>query len=134
MHYKGFALALLTLGIGLAGCEREQEGTPLEPDPTAEQEQRIQAENGEPASGDAENKQTHTATGTIESIDFENEQITIDHDRVEALGWPPMTMPFALQDAQLLEGLEKGMKVEFQFHEGTGGQFVVETIQERPEG
>jgi membrane fusion protein, copper/silver efflux system len=41
--------------------------------------------------------------------------VTLEHEAVPALKWPPMTMPFKLADRALAKSLKKGQTVEFSF-------------------
>jgi Cu(I)/Ag(I) efflux system protein CusF len=46
--------------------------------------------NAQPAAAD----QAISATGEVKSIDMESKKITIAHDAIPAVNWPPMTMRF----------------------------------------
>lgn len=59
--------------------------------------------------------QVYTATGTVTSVDKAAGKATITHDPVPALGWPAMTMGFVFEEASLLEDLQAGDKVRFDF-------------------
>jgi len=131
--YRWIAVALIGFVAGLAGCEDKQEDTPLNPAGTRQQEEPIQAE-GEVDTGKTADarpqQQTHTATGEVESLDPKAGQITITHGAVESLGWPEMTMPFSVQDPQLLQGIKAGAKIEFTFREGPAGQYTIQEIRQ----
>ena len=130
MSYR-YALALL-VGMALAGCENEQEGTPMDSAGQGEQEKAVPADSApssEQSVGQAAQTQAHTAEGVVESVDAAGSQVTITHEAVESVGWPAMTMPFAVEDPQLLEGLEPGTRVTFTFREGNAGQYVVTDIR-----
>lgn len=51
--------------------------------------------------------------GVVESIGPEPDRITIAYDQVDALGWPPGSMPFVVAKTDLLKGLTVGEKVRF---------------------
>ena len=55
----------------------------------------------------------YTARGTV--VEIERDSVTLDHDPVPALKWPPMTMPFKLAEPGLAKALTKGQRVEFGF-------------------
>lgn len=116
-----------------AGCEPEQEGTPLAPQETRGQEQAVPVEEEESRERDTSEPQLHVASGSVVSVDPENRQITLDHGHVESLGWPEMTMPFEVADPELLEGLEPGMQVEFAFRELAPGEYVIDEIEPEQE-
>ena len=65
------------------------------------------------------NMRTHTATGRVTKI--AGASITLNHAPVPALEWPSMVMPFALEDAALVDGIEPGDKVEFTFSQHDTG-------------
>lgn len=54
----------------------------------------------------------YQATGIINAIN--GRQVTIAHDAIEALGWPPMIMDFTA-DAALPDTLRPGVRVTFRF-------------------
>jgi Cu/Ag efflux protein CusF len=51
--------------------------------------------------------------GVVKSIDTAGDRITIAYDAVDALDWPPGTMPFAVSKPDLLNGIIVGEKVSF---------------------
>jgi Cu(I)/Ag(I) efflux system protein CusF len=64
-------------------------------------------------------KQTQAAEvfskGVIKAIDLENKKVTIEHESIEALSWPAMTMRFTFEDENLIKNLKTGESVEFSF-------------------
>lgn len=48
------------------------------------------------------------------------QQVTISHGPVEALGWPAMTMGFKAAAPKLLQGINVGDPVSFQFRQEQG--------------
>jgi Cu(I)/Ag(I) efflux system protein CusF len=71
------------------------------------------------------NAASHTTRGTITAID--DKSITLAHEAVPALNWPPMTMGFAVPEGGLPKDLKIGDRVEFTFAEGEGG-YRIESI------
>jgi len=68
----------------------------------------------------ADKPATHSASGTVKKLDPQKGRITIAHGPVPELKWPAMVMPFKAS-AELMEGLEVGDKVSFEFtQEGMG--------------
>lgn len=67
-----------------------------------------------------EHHATPTATalvsgqGIVKKIDVENLRLTLSHDPIEKLGWPAMTMPFAVTDKALLQKLKVNDVVRFE--------------------
>jgi Cu(I)/Ag(I) efflux system protein CusF len=78
-----------------------------------------------------EARQIYTATGIIKSIDQAANRVVIAHGPVPALGWPGMTMGFVFEDASLLDGLQTGDQVRFDFRPEPGNVFVIVDIEAR---
>lgn len=74
--------------------------------------------------------QTFTAKGTIVSIDKAAKKIVIKHSPVPALGWPEMTMGFAVADPSLLGEVKPGDAVRFDFR-NQGNISTIEDIETR---
>lgn len=55
------------------------------------------------------------ASGVVRKIDPDNLVVTIFHDAIPDLGWPSMTMPFAIRDKVVFSRLKVGEKVLFEF-------------------
>lgn len=53
------------------------------------------------------------AAGTVTGIDAAKGTITLDHGAMSGLGWPAMTMSFAIKPEQL-SGIKVGDKVDFE--------------------
>ncbi|MDR1008099.1 MAG: copper-binding protein [Campylobacteraceae bacterium] len=66
-----------------------------------------------------ETKQMRTnnvfSKGVVKGIDFENKKITIEHEAIEVLSWPAMTMRFTFEDENLVKDLKEGDSIEFLF-------------------
>jgi Cu(I)/Ag(I) efflux system protein CusF len=67
---------------------------------------------------------THTATGVIKKIEPAAGRITLHHEAIAALGWPSMTMPFAVKDRKILVPLKPDQKVEFDFVQEGGAPII----------
>lgn len=61
----------------------------------------------------------YETTGTIEQITATS--VTLSHEPVVALGWPAMTMSFALPDTTIARGFKKGDRVRFGFDQPPAG-------------
>jgi Cu(I)/Ag(I) efflux system protein CusF len=68
----------------------------------------------------------YTADGVIRRLDPAGQNVVITHGPVPALGWPGMTMGFALEDASLLEGLKPGDQVRFDFRNEGNADVIVD--------
>ena len=56
---------------------------------------------------------TATATGVVESVDAAAKTVTINHEAVDSLEWPAMTMTFQAPDIDL-STVKAGDKVSFE--------------------
>lgn len=80
--------------------------------------------NGMPMKQEARQVQQASAEGTIKAIDTAKQRVTIAHDAVPAVQWPPMTMAFAAT-AEQLQGLAIGDRVTFAFRLEGGAATIV---------
>ena len=72
------------------------------------------------------NSQVHLGNGDITEIS--DGRVTISHGPVESIGWPAMTMPFQAPSAEMLQGLNVGDPVDFQFQKA-GEQYQLTSIK-----
>jgi len=68
---------------------------------------------------------SHMTRGTVIAMD--DKTITLDHEAVPSLNWPPMKMGFALPAGGLPKNLKIGDRVEFTFDNRDGG-YRIESI------
>ena len=68
--------------------------------------------------------------GTVKNIDAEQGTITIQHEAIDRLGMPGMTMVFRAAHAALLEHVQVGQAIAFRA-ERVDGAFVVTRLQAR---
>ena len=73
------------------------------------------------------NAASYQASGTITKVDAAAGRVTIAHGPVQQLKWPAMTMTFGLGDRALLERVQPGKKVDFQFAK-RGSDYVITKI------
>ena len=52
-----------------------------------------------------------SATGEVKSIDMESKKVTIAHDAIPAVNWPPMTMRFTFTPQTPLNDIKAGSKL-----------------------
>ena len=69
-----------------------------------------------------------SAVGVVRKIDAAQSKVVVQHEPIESLGWPGMTMAFRVRDAKLLDGLAPGKKVRFAFVQESGG-YVITAIE-----
>jgi Cu(I)/Ag(I) efflux system membrane fusion protein len=74
----------------------------------------------------------HEARGVI--VEIGADSITLDHEAVAALKWPPMVMPFKLADPKLAQGLSPGQRVRFGFTQRGGAAVLVRVVPEADSG
>ena len=111
--------ALAAGAASLAACDAGDE--------SAQGNQSTAAQAGqEAAAADEQNGQAHSATGDITEIS--SDRVTISHGPVESIGWPAMTMEFQAPSGDMLERLNVGDPVAFQFR-GADGQYVLTSIE-----
>jgi Cu(I)/Ag(I) efflux system membrane fusion protein len=70
---------------------------------------------------------TVTGSGVIKAIKLNENKINLLHEPVEELGWPSMTMDFALADGVSLDGLEIDDQVTFSL-EQHGERYLITSI------
>jgi len=71
----------------------------------------------DPAPAPEEKAGPAKGTGVITSLMIDHGMISMQHDPIESLGWPEMTMDFTTMDGVSLEGLAVGDAVEFELME-----------------
>ena len=76
----------------------------------------------------ASTSQAHKAEGVVNSVDSRNGKVNMTHGPVESLGWPGMTMDFAVKDKAILKGINPGQKVAFEVVKEGPGKFYVNRI------
>ncbi|KSB90463.1 hypothetical protein AS593_13365 [Caulobacter vibrioides] len=59
--------------------------------------------------------------GVVRAIDAKAGKVTLAHEAIPALKWPPMTMAFKVADPALLKDLGVGTKIRFKLN----GQTIV---------
>ena len=55
------------------------------------------------------------AQSVIKAIDMDNKKITIAHEAIPAVNWPPMTMRFTITPQTQLNNVKDGDSVDFTF-------------------
>jgi Cu(I)/Ag(I) efflux system protein CusF len=70
----------------------------------------------------------YSGVGIVRKVDAAQGKVTLQHEPIESLGWPAMTMAFHVKDGHLLAGLEAGRKVHFAFVQ-QGSQYVITSIE-----
>jgi Cu(I)/Ag(I) efflux system protein CusF len=73
---------------------------------------------------------THAqGTGTVNSVDASGHKINLTHGPIPVLGWPGMTMDFAVAPAVDLRTLKPGTRVNFTIEQGDGGNYEIQSVK-----
>ncbi|MBL6614911.1 MAG: copper-binding protein [Reyranella sp.] len=67
-------------------------------------------------------------TGTVKSIDAAGHKVNLAHNPIPAIGWPAMTMDFAVAPSVDLKALKLGARVTFTMQRGGDGMYVIQSI------
>lgn len=70
-------------------------------------------------------EQTIHASGTVKSIADNHESVRIFHNPIPELRWASMTMPFNASNHVLIDPLNVGDKVDFEFIQKDGKNIIV---------
>jgi len=117
-----FQLRQEASGIFVIAAARQQEATPNSTGKTRE----------EPSAATGKRPQAADdripGAGTVVSVDNEAHALRLKHQPIEALGWPAMTMNFAVATDVDLAGLEAGQNVRFLLR-AEGKRYVIVQVQ-----
>jgi Cu/Ag efflux protein CusF len=69
------------------------------------------------------------ATGTVNSVDAAQHKLNISHNPIPDIGWPAMTMDFAVAPSVDLKSVKPGSKVNFTLEKGQNGMYEVHSVQ-----
>jgi Cu(I)/Ag(I) efflux system membrane fusion protein len=75
----------------------------------------------------------HQGQGILEAINSDG-TVSITHEAIKSLGWPGMTMDFALTNASLVAGILPGNKITFDLVERKPDEWVITKLQALHEG
>lgn len=75
--------------------------------------------------GGAQTGEVHSGTGDITEVSADS--VTISHGPIESANWPAMTMAFKAESAQMVQGLNVGDPVRFEFRQA-GAENVLTSI------
>jgi len=70
----------------------------------------------------------HEVNGVLKAVNAKTGKVQIAHEAIADLGWPPMTMWFALRDP-LPKDLMIGDSVRFEMVQGDKNQWMIITIK-----
>lgn len=66
--------------------------------------------------------------GTVKSVDAAGRKVNLNHNAIPAIGWPAMTMDFAVAPSVDLRTLRPGTRVNFMLQRGGDGMYVIHSI------
>ena len=69
------------------------------------------------------------ASGVVSAVDLSQRKITIKHGAIKSLGWPAMTMDFAVNEEIDLTAFNAGMRVNFTLVRAANGSWIVDTLK-----
>lgn len=67
-------------------------------------------------------------SGTVNSVDPAAHKINLSHQPIPQIGWPAMTMDFAVDPAVDLRAIKPGAKVNFTIEQGKGGMYEIKAL------
>ena len=120
MKVIALTIAVIALAAGLAACGQSAD--------TQSKDQKSVTTGSGAKSVDGKSSATHAATGTVKNVDPNSETVTLDHGAVPTLKWPAMTMGFKVRDKAVLDKLQPGKKVEFEFVQ-QGKDYVITGVK-----
>ncbi|MDQ3483387.1 MAG: copper-binding protein [Pseudomonadota bacterium] len=112
------SISILAAGaLALAACGSN--------DPQAQQQGTTEQASNAGSAAAQPVGEAHSARGDITEIS--GDRVTISHGPVQSIGWPAMTMRFEAPSPEMLQGLNVGDPVDFQFQKA-GEQYALTSI------
>jgi Cu/Ag efflux protein CusF len=68
------------------------------------------------------------ATGTVNGVDPQKHTINLSHGPIPSLGWPAMTMDFAVAPSVDLNRIKPGNRVNFSLEKDKGGTYQIRSV------
>jgi Cu(I)/Ag(I) efflux system periplasmic protein CusF len=84
-----------------------------------------------PGMGDAKQRTTASATGTVTAVNTADRKITFNHGPIPEIKWPAMKMEFPVLPSVDLSKVKVGDKVRFTLN-GSGNAYTVQSIDPAP--
>lgn len=86
------------------------------------------AEQGRPMQMAHEGHSDVHGTGVVKAVDAAAKKITLAHQPISKIGWPAMTMDFAVAPTVDLGALKPESRIDFSMEQGQGGMYVIQSI------
>ena len=77
-----------------------------------------------PMTGTAQATGPIRSTGVVTQVDASAGTVTFNHEAIQAINWPAMTMQFHAENAAILHGIAVGDHVTFELKSATEPQTV----------
>jgi len=69
-----------------------------------------------------------TGKGVVKKVDPAKKTANLNHEPIPAIGWPAMSMDFAVAPAVDLSKVQPGRQVDFGLEKGSGSNYTVTSI------
>ena len=110
MKKIALALAGLALAFGPAACSKPES----KPAPESMPAEMPNSTMSEMPAGSPMATGSVKGIGTITAVDAAAGTVTLDHEAINAIPWPAMTMKFTAEDPSILKGITIGDHVAFE--------------------
>lgn len=67
--------------------------------------------------------------GTVNIVNVAQRKIGMRHEPIPELGWPAMTMEFAVAPSVNLQSIQPGSRINFTLQRGADGTYVIQSVQ-----
>ena len=67
-------------------------------------------------------------TALVNAVDAAAHKINLSHQPIPQIGWPAMTMDFAVAPSVDLGSVKPGSRIDFSMEQGAGGMYVIQSI------
>jgi Cu/Ag efflux protein CusF len=68
-------------------------------------------------------------TGTVNAVNIAKRKIGMRHEPIPELGWPVMTMEFAVAPAVNLQAIQPGARINFILEKAPDGSYLIRSVQ-----
>ncbi len=117
MKLKKIALALgglSALAFGLAACSKPTPAPAAAPAAESMPAEMPNSTMSEMPAGSPMATGSVKGIGTVTAVDAAAGTVTLDHEAINAIPWPAMTMKFTAEDPSILKGITIGDHVAFE--------------------
>jgi len=67
----------------------------------------------------------HRGAGSVEAVNPVGGTVTLAHGPIASLKWPAMSMDFRVKDPAVIRTLKPGQKIDFEFVDAGGGEYLI---------